>query len=72
MEDSSTQSVQLAYRPSALAKAAGVGRTKVFEDIAAGKLEARKPTPRVTIIEFAEAQRWIKTFPKRVPAANAA
>jgi len=59
---------RLSFTPAELAHSAGVGRTRVFEAIRDGELEARKAGSRTTIIEVDEAKRWIQSLPKRVAA----
>jgi excisionase family DNA binding protein len=44
------------------AKAAGVGRTLLFEEIRKGRITARK-VGRRTIIMTAELDAWLKTLP---------
>jgi hypothetical protein len=56
---------RLSLTPAELAQSAGVGRTRVFQAIRDGELEARKAGSRTTLIELVEAQRWIRSLPIR-------
>jgi excisionase family DNA binding protein len=51
------------------AKSAGVGRTKVFEEIRSGRLVARK-VGRRTIVMAEDLETWLKSLPKRMPVAS--
>jgi excisionase family DNA binding protein len=46
------------------AKAAGIGRTMLFEEIRKGRITARK-VGRRTIIVVDELDAWLKALPKR-------
>jgi hypothetical protein len=56
----------LALSPDDAAVASGRTRTRIFEAINAGELQARKDGKAV-IIEMPELMRWVKTFPVRPP-----
>ena len=49
---------RLAYRPDDAAKAVGVGRTTIFEEIRAGRLRAKK-VGRATIIAESDLRAWL-------------
>jgi len=46
----------------------GIGRTKAYEEIAAGRLKARKVGVR-TIILAEDAQAWLDSLPELSPKA---
>ena len=52
-----------AYSIEGFCEAYGVGRTKAYEEIATGRLKARKAGRR-TIIPAAEAERWLGALPE--------
>jgi excisionase family DNA binding protein len=56
---------RLALTPEELAMSIGCGRDMVFDAIREGKLLARKPGSRTTLIEIEEARRWIASMPTR-------
>jgi hypothetical protein len=56
----------LALSPDDAAVASGRTRTRIFEAINAGELQARKDGKAV-IIGMPELMRWVKTFPLREP-----
>jgi hypothetical protein len=56
------------YSPLEFAKRNGVSLTKVYKEIAAGRLDARK-SGRRTIITAAAEQRWADALPKIQPTA---
>jgi len=56
------QYIPLAYTPETAALVAGRSRTRIFKAIKAKELTAHKDG-RCTLIEAAELQRWIRTFP---------
>lgn len=58
----------LAYPLPAFLKLAGIGRTKAYEEIAAGRLKARKMGSR-TVILAADARAWLETLPPLKAAA---
>lgn len=60
---------KLAYTPDEAADALGMSRRSVFKEIAAGRLEARKPTPAKTIIPTESLKAWLDGLPRREPAA---
>jgi excisionase family DNA binding protein len=62
---------RLAFTPTELAQSVGVGRSRVFEAIRKGELEACKAGTRTTLIDIDAARRWIKTLPKRAASAEA-
>jgi excisionase family DNA binding protein len=51
-----------AYSPDRCAEAYDVGRTLIYQEIASGRLRARK-LGRRTIITRADADAWIKSLP---------
>lgn len=57
-------SIPLAYDIKSLVKASGRGRSVIFEDIAAGRLKARKAGSR-TIILHGDAVNWLQALPTR-------
>jgi hypothetical protein len=59
---SSTQARPLAYRIPPLSEATGVGRTKIYEEIAAGRLIASK-VGSITIVTHPNALRWLRSLP---------
>jgi len=56
----------LSYTPSGIVRATGLTRTRVFGDIAAGKLRAKK-AGRQTIVMAPELQRYLLDLPDRKP-----
>jgi hypothetical protein len=65
--EAATRVVQrIGLSPDETATACAVSRTRVFEAIRNGELTARK-AGRTTIIEFEEAQRWVRSMPTRKP-----
>jgi len=55
---------RVAFTIDEVAKAAGIGRTTVFEEIRHGRLVARKMGRR-TIIMAVDRDAWLKSLPKR-------
>jgi hypothetical protein len=53
---------RLSFTIRGLHEATGIGRTKIYDDLATGRLHARKHGKR-TIILMAEARRWLKSLP---------
>jgi hypothetical protein len=64
MQDHEFKIPILALAPEEAAIASGRTRTRIFEAINSGELQARKDGKAV-IIEVPELQRWIRTFPIR-------
>jgi hypothetical protein len=65
---------RLGLSPDEAATAAGISRTRIFEEIRDGMLTARK-IGKATIIEPDELRRWLRSLPTRgrIPEApNAA
>jgi hypothetical protein len=58
----------IAVRPNQAAEMVGCSRDLIFEEIAAGRLVARKVSPRNTVIEVPELTRWVRSFPTTVEA----
>lgn len=58
----SSVSTPLAYRIDEFCKAYGLGRSLVYEELRAGKLQARKVGGR-TLIFKADADRWANSLP---------
>jgi excisionase family DNA binding protein len=56
-----------AYSPDEVAEMYGIGRTTIFAEIRAGKIEARKVGAR-TLISAAEAERWFASLSTRTAA----
>ena len=54
--------LRLALTIPEAAKAAGIGRSSLYEEIAKGRLQARKMGRR-TIILIDELNRWLSTLP---------
>ena len=57
-----------AYPLPDFCRAFGVGRTKAYEEIRAGRLKARKSGVR-TIILAADAEAWANSLPELSPKA---
>ncbi len=57
-----------AYPLPEFCRAFGVGRTKAYEEINAGRLKARKSGVR-TIILAADAAAWLNSLPELSPKA---
>jgi excisionase family DNA binding protein len=53
----------LAFDISGAARAMSVGRNKVYDEIAAGRLDARK-VGRRTVISRAAIQAWLDSLPR--------
>lgn len=60
----------IAVTPLGGAKLTGRTRTRIFGAIKAGELVARKDG-KATLIEYAELQRWVRTFPLAARAEKA-
>jgi excisionase family DNA binding protein len=58
-----------AYTIKRLCAAYGVGRTFVYEQIAAGLLETRRAGTRKVLIRKVDADRWLDSLPKGSPAS---
>lgn len=56
----------LAYPLPDFLKLAGIGRTKAYEEINAGRLKARKSGNR-TIVLAADARAWLDDLPELAP-----
>lgn len=61
----------LAYDMQGLIKASGWGRSKIQEDIAAGRLKARKSTGKLIIL-YEDARAWLLALPVREPSKKEA
>jgi hypothetical protein len=57
---------QRAYRPKDFTKHYGIGRTKLWQEIRAGRLPARK-AGRAVIILHEDAERWAQSLPMVTP-----
>ena len=57
------ENTSLAYDINGAARAMSVGRNKVYDEIAAGRLDARK-VGRRTVITRAAIQAWFDTLPR--------
>ena len=60
--DAAALAAPLAYSISGFAQSVGIGRTKLYEEIAAGRLRARKAGKR-TIISVEDARAYIASLP---------
>lgn len=56
---------KLAYSPNEAAELVGVGRTLIFAEIKAGRLNARKAVSR-TLITKTDLEAWLNNLPSRV------
>jgi hypothetical protein len=54
----------LAYDIPGLAKATGRGRSLIFQDIAAGRLTARKAGGKLIVL-YEDAKAWLQALPVR-------
>jgi len=61
----------LAYDIKGLSEASGRGRSVIYEDIAAGRLIARKAGGK-NIILYNDAVAWLETLPIREPSSKSA
>jgi hypothetical protein len=61
----------LAYDVQGLMKATGWGRSKIQEDIAAGRLRARKSAGKLVIL-YEDARAWLTALPLREPSKQEA
>ncbi len=52
----------LSYTIAALCQASGIGRTKIYDDLKAGRLHAKKHGKRTIVLE-SEARRWLESLP---------
>ena len=59
---------QMAFTVPAACKAAGVGRSKLYEAIASGALRARKNGAKNLILRE-DLQSWLQSLPTERPAA---
>jgi hypothetical protein len=57
----------LAYDVAGLAKSSGRCRSIIFEDIAAGRLTARKAGGKLVIL-YDDAKAWLHNLPVRAPS----
>jgi hypothetical protein len=48
----------------------GIGKTLAYELMAAGKIEARKVSPKKTLILEASVLRWLAECPRSVPVSQ--
>ena len=60
---------RLAYNEDEASESAGIGRTKLREEIAAGRLVARKVGAR-NIITVDDLKAWLDNLPRVVVAAS--
>lgn len=60
---------QVAYRPRDAARVLGIGRSRLYELIAAGEIRARKVSPQITLIPRAELERYLDSLPAYEPEA---
>ena len=60
------RTARLAYSISRLAKESDVSRSMIYEEIAAGRLIARK-IGRRTIVRRADALAWLRSLPRLLP-----
>lgn len=68
MANNSNKHTPLAYDINGLSEASGRGRSVIYEDIAAGRLIARKAGGK-NIILYDDAVAWLRALPIREPAA---
>jgi hypothetical protein len=61
---------KLAYSVPALAESADISRSKIYEEMEAGRLKAKKFGSR-TLILGDEAKRWLDSLPDFQPGAAA-
>lgn len=61
----------LAYDVQGLMRASGWGRSKIYEDLAAGKLKARKSAGKLVIL-YEDARAWLLALPEREPSKKEA
>lgn len=58
---------KLAYTPKGAAQATSISVRSIFKEIAAGRLEACKMGPQVTLIPAESLKAWLKSLPTRTP-----
>ena len=63
------QTARLAYSIERLAKESDISRSVIYEEIAGGRLIARK-IGRRTIVRRSDALRWLRSLPPLDPTAN--
>lgn len=61
----------LAYDVEGLMRASGWGKTKIKDDIAAGKLKARRGAGKLVIL-YEDARAWLLAMPECEPSKKAA
>lgn len=61
----------LAYDIRGLMKASGKGRSTIFEDIAAGRLNARRAGGKLVVL-YDDAKAWLNALPVREPSKKEA
>lgn len=71
MNDRSFNPPPLAYDMQGLVKASGWGRSKIQDDIAAGRLKARKSAGKLFVLHE-DAVEWLRSFPVREPSKSEA
>jgi hypothetical protein len=64
-----SQTARLAYSTERLAKESDISRSMIYEEIAAGRLIARK-IGRRTIVRRSDALRWLRSLPPLDPTEN--
>lgn len=69
MTDHPTEQAMIAYGVIEAARAAGVGRSTIYEEINAGRLTARKAGRR-TLITRADLQAWLESLPSRATSKS--
>ena len=57
----------LAYNVQTLRRASGLGRSTIHEDIASGRLKARKLGAKLVILHE-DAKAWLDSLPTRQPS----
>lgn len=60
----------LAYDIQGLVQASGIGRSTIYEEMAAGQLKARKAGRR-TVVLHEDAVIWLQALPVREPSSKA-
>lgn len=61
----------LAYDLNGLSRSSGRGRSKILEDIAAGRLVARRAGGKLVIL-YEDARAWLQALPIREPSKTGA
>lgn len=70
MDGAKVSDTKLAYTVPAFCDAAGIGKSKLYEMLAAGEIKAKKVGKR-TLIPGEEGRRWLASLPAFVSRAAA-